>query len=139
MALSFHVQLMFQNGDARAAIGLYEAVFDDFTVEHLDTFGVGGAGPIGHVRIAICTLLGGTITCFDIPAQPDFEMTPAIALSVQYASRIELDDAFETLSDGGEVLLPLDDYGLRRRCGQLSDRHGVPWALGLVELGHPTV
>lgn len=33
--------------------------------------------------------------------------------------------------EGGEVLMPLDDYGFSTRFGWLNDRFGVSWQLNL--------
>jgi len=38
---------------------------------------------------------------------------------------------FGALADGGETLMPLDDYGSSRRFGWISDRFGVSWQLNL--------
>jgi predicted 3-demethylubiquinone-9 3-methyltransferase (glyoxalase superfamily) len=37
----------------------------------------------------------------------------------------------ERLAEGGQVLMPLDDYGFSARFGWLADRFGVSWQLDL--------
>jgi uncharacterized glyoxalase superfamily protein PhnB len=43
----------------------------------------------------------------------------------------ELEAAFAALADGGQVFMPLDNYGFSTRFGWLSDRYGVSWQLNL--------
>jgi uncharacterized glyoxalase superfamily protein PhnB len=39
--------------------------------------------------------------------------------------------AFAWLAAGGEVLMPLGDYGFSTRFGRVKDRFGVSWQLNL--------
>ncbi len=41
----------------------------------------------------------------------------------------ELQPVFAPLSEGGEVFMPLDDYGFGERFGWMIDRFGVSWQL----------
>jgi uncharacterized glyoxalase superfamily protein PhnB len=43
----------------------------------------------------------------------------------------ELDEAFNKLSAGGTVLMPLDNYSFSTKFGWLNDRFGVSWQLNL--------
>lgn len=38
---------------------------------------------------------------------------------------------FERLTDGGQVFMPLDDYGFSTRFGWVGDPHGLTWQLNL--------
>ena len=42
-----------------------------------------------------------------------------------------LEAVFAQLSEGGKIMMPLDDYGFSKRFGWLSDRFGVSWQLNL--------
>ncbi len=132
MAESVHTHLMFQNGRAEAALHHYEDLFEgDFTVDEIITYGESDAGPTGKVQLATCTLLGQRITCIDSPVEHAFDMTPAISLFVECANDDELERLFTALAEGGEVFMPLDDYGFSRRYGWVEDGFGVPWQLNL--------
>jgi predicted 3-demethylubiquinone-9 3-methyltransferase (glyoxalase superfamily) len=123
---------MFQNGRAEEALRRYEEIFDgDFTIEELDSYDESSPGPTGQVQLAVCTLLGQQITMFDSPVQHGFDMTPAISLFVECNDVDELEGLFAALADGGQVLMPLGDYGFSRRYGWVADRFGVPWQLNL--------
>jgi predicted 3-demethylubiquinone-9 3-methyltransferase (glyoxalase superfamily) len=123
---------MFQNGRAQEALRRYEEIFaGSFTIDELDTYDEGAPGPTGQVQLAVCTLLGQRITCIDSPVQHGFDMTPAISLFVECDDNDELERVFAALSEGGQVFMPLDDYGFSRRYGWVADRFGVPWQLNL--------
>lgn len=132
MAESVHTHLMFQNGRAGEALRRYQGVFEgDFTIEDLDTYDNDAPGPTGQVQLAVCTLLGQRITCIDSPVEHEFDMTPAISFFIDCDDNDELERLFGALSDGGQVFMPLDDYGFSRRYGWVEDRYGVPWQLNL--------
>lgn len=132
MAASVHTHLMFQNGRAAEALRRYEEIFDgSFTIDELDTYDESAPGPTGQVQLAVCTLLGRRITCIDSPIQHGFDMTPAISLFVECDDDDELERLFAMLSDGGQIFMPLADYGFSRRYGWVADRFGVPWQLNL--------
>ena len=43
----------------------------------------------------------------------------------------QLKQAFETLSESGEVFMPLDEYEFSPLYGFLQDQYGVSWQLSL--------
>ena len=69
--------------------------------------------------------------CTDSPPVHDFTFTPSFSIFVDVASAEELDRLFAGLSEGGAVLMPLDEYGFSRRFGWVNDRFGVSWQLNL--------
>ena len=46
-------------------------------------------------------------------------------------SEDELTRVFATLSEGGEVMMPLDNYGFSRRFGWFRDQFGLSWPINL--------
>ncbi|HEX6191425.1 MAG TPA: VOC family protein [Chitinophagaceae bacterium] len=68
---------------------------------------------------------------FAVNGGPHFKFTPAISFFVHCASKKEVDHLFEKLSDNGNVLMPLDNYGFSERFGWLQDKYGVSWQLNL--------
>jgi predicted 3-demethylubiquinone-9 3-methyltransferase (glyoxalase superfamily) len=132
VAESVHTHLMFQNGRALEALRRYEEIFEGaFMIDELATYDEAAPGPTGQVQLALCTLLGQRITCIDSPVQHGFDMTPAISLFVECDDTDDLDRLFAALADGGQVFMPLDDYGFSQRYGWVADRFGVPWQLNL--------
>lgn len=67
----------------------------------------------------------------DSAAQHQFNFTPSMSLFVGCETEEELDLLFGALSEAGQVLMPLDDYGFSRRFAWVNDRFGASWQLNL--------
>ncbi len=78
-----------------------------------------------------------------INAGAEFRPNPSLSFTLHFdpvafdgdpaAARDALDALWERLSDGGETLMPLQEYDFAARYGWLSDRYGVSWQLMLGE------
>jgi predicted 3-demethylubiquinone-9 3-methyltransferase (glyoxalase superfamily) len=123
--------LTFQGGAATAALDLYRDVFADFELTEIDRYGPGDTGPEGTVKAAKFRLAGSDFSCADSPISHEWGFTPAVSLWVECDDNNELERLFAQLSDGGEVFMPLDNYGFSARFGWVGDRHGVTWQLNL--------
>ena len=67
----------------------------------------------------------------DSAVHHQFSFTPSVSLFIDFDDAEALDRAFALLSAGGEVRMPLDDYGFSPRFGWTDDRFGVSWQLNL--------
>lgn len=121
--------LMFQGGIAQAALDLYFATFPDSRMVSVEHYVQGEPGPVGSIKVAAFTLCGREFMCSDSPVKHDFTFTPASSTFVEVDSAAELERVFGILSQGGQVLMPLDDYGFSQRFGWVNDRFGVSWQL----------
>jgi predicted 3-demethylubiquinone-9 3-methyltransferase (glyoxalase superfamily) len=121
----------FQRGVATAALDLYRDVFDDFELIDVERYGPGDGGPEGTVKVATFRLAGCEFGCADSPVRHEWGFTPAVSLFIDCDDNDELERLFARLSDGGNVFMPLDDYGFSRRFGWVGDRYGVTWQLNL--------
>lgn len=128
MAVSVSTHLMFQ-GTAEPAIELYESVFSDFKVIEKELHDSGDME--GKLRLANVEFADHKLIIFDSPPVHDFTFTPATSLFVEFDNAEALKRAFDLLSEGGEVAMPLDDYGFSPLFGWLQDRFGVSWQLTL--------
>jgi predicted 3-demethylubiquinone-9 3-methyltransferase (glyoxalase superfamily) len=122
--------LMFE-GNAQAAMDLYTATFPDSRVLRVERCGAGELGAAGTVKVATFSLCGREFMCSDSPVHHDFTFTPSSSVFVDCDSLEQLERVFGVLADGGQVLMPLGDYGFSRRFGWLNDRFGVSWQLNL--------
>jgi predicted 3-demethylubiquinone-9 3-methyltransferase (glyoxalase superfamily) len=122
--------LMFE-GSARQALDLYVAAFADAEVVEIDAFDHDGPGAPGTVRAARLRLGDREIRLHDSYVRHDFNFTPATSLFVELDSVEEIDAAFATLTDGGEILMPLGPYPFSPHFGWCNDRFGVSWQLSL--------
>lgn len=123
--------LMFQGGTAQAALDLYLATFPDSGIVRVEHWAQGEAGPVGTIKIAVFTICGQEFMCSDSPVKHDFEFTPSSSTFVDFDSVEELERVFSVLSEGGKILMPLDNYGFSQRFGWVNDRFGVSWQLNL--------
>jgi predicted 3-demethylubiquinone-9 3-methyltransferase (glyoxalase superfamily) len=123
--------LTFQGGAAAAALDLYRDVFADFEIIEIAHYGPDDVGPEGTVKVAKFRLAGSELSCSDSPIDHQWGFTPAVSLWIECDDDLELERLFGQLSEGGEVFMPLDDYGFSTRFGWVGDRHGVTWQLNL--------
>ena len=128
---TMHPFLMFQGGHAEAAINRYVALFDDGEILDVTRWQEGEQGPPGGIKLARFRAAGQTVLASDSPVKHAFDFTPSWSFYVECASAKELERLFAELGDGGNVLMPLDDYGFSKRFGWVADRFGVSWQLNL--------
>lgn len=128
--------LMFE-GQAEEAMTFYTSLFDDSEIIRIKKYGPngpGGAEAEGTVEHAAFTLKGQQYMAIDSYMEHAFSFTPSVSLFVECDSEEELETLFEKLSDGGEVLMPLDNYGFSTKFGWVNDRFGVSWQLNFGQL-----
>ena len=123
--------LMFQGGVAQAAMDLYFTTFPDSRLMRVEHYSQGEPGAPGTIKAAMFTLCGREFMCSDSPVKHGFSFTPASSTFVEFDSVRELERVFGVLSENGEVLMPLDNYGFSQRFGWVNDRFGVSWQLNL--------
>ena len=122
--------LMFE-GKAEEAMNLYVSVIPDSAVLDVKRYGPEGPGPEGSVIMAKFRLGSLPVFCSDSFVKHAFSFTPSSSLFVTCASEDELERIAATLSDGGQYLMPIGDYGFSRKFGWLNDRYGVSWQLNV--------
>lgn len=120
--------LMFE-GQAEEAMNFYVSLFDRAEIRNIIRYGPEGPGDEGTVMLATFSLDGQEFMCIDSNVQHAFTFTPAISLYVTCDSPEEVDRLFAALSDGGEVMMPLDAYPFSERFAWGADRFGVSWQL----------
>lgn len=116
--------LMFQNGRAREAVERYVGLVTNSSMDQV----VGEDGPGQIIRF---TLAGRPYMAFESPPVHDFGFTPAMSTYLVCTTETEVDELFSALSDGGTVLMPVDEYEFSPRYGWCVDRYGVPWQIGI--------
>lgn len=132
MAIAVTPFLMF-DGDAENAMRFYVTLFEDSEITQLERYGRDEAGQEGAIKRADFRLGGQRLLCMDSPVEHDFRFTPSMSIFIECESEAEMDEVWQQLSVGGQVLMPLDDYGLSKRFGWLNDRFGVSWQLNLAQ------
>ncbi len=130
MAERISTFLLFE-GKAEEAMTFYMSLIKDSKVESMEKYGPGEDGPAGSVKHAVFAMAGQKFMCIDSPIKHEFTFTPAISLFIDCESEQELDRLYKALSEGGEALMPLGEYGFSQKFGWVADRFGVSWQLNL--------
>ena len=122
---------MFQEGNAEEAMNFYTSIFEDSRITSIVRYGANQAGPEGTVLQATFTLNGQEFMCIDSHVKHQFSFTPSFSSFVTCSSEEELDHLYEKLIEGGQALMPLNNYGFSKKFGWVNDRFGVSWQLNL--------
>ncbi|WP_206611066.1 VOC family protein [Mariniphaga sediminis] len=77
--------------------------------------------------VSIVETAGQKFMC--INGGPKFKPNPSISFFVVYETEQETDDAWEKLSEEGNVLMPLDEYPWSKKYGWIQDKYGISWQL----------
>jgi len=125
-----HSFLMFE-GNAEEAINTYTSLFDESEIINITRYEANQGGKEGSVMHAMFSIKGQEFMAIDSNVQHAFTFTPAISLFVTCDSEEEVEQAFEMLSQDGEVLMPLGAYPFSAKFGWINDRFGVSWQLSL--------
>lgn len=131
MARSAATHIMFQDGSAEQAMKFYVSLFSNSEIIEIEKYGPNEPGAEGSIKVAAFRIAGHDLLCIDSPVKHDFNFTPSISIFVNCNDETELDRAFTELSKGGQVYMPLDNYGFSKRFGWVSDQYGVSWQLNL--------
>ena len=120
-----------QHGKAEEAINFYTAQFENSRIDSITRYGPGEHGPEGAVKLAVFTLCGQQYMAIDSAAPHQFNFTPSMSLFVTCTTAQEVTRLFSTLSESGQVLMALGDYGFSKCFGWVNDRYGVSWQIML--------
>lgn len=123
--------LMFQEGKAEEAMEFYISLIEDSQITNIVRYGANESGDEGTVMQATFTLRGQEFMCIDSNAKHHFSFTPSFSIFVTCSTEEELDKVYQKLSEGGQALMPLGDYGFSKKFGWVNDRFGVSWQLNL--------
>ncbi len=93
--------------------------------------------PTGDGIMHACLVLPGGAMLFagDTPPGMPYEGVKGVMLALQYDTIEQAQAIFHTLSQGGQVTMPLAPTFWARTFGMLTDRYGLCWAVN----GEPVV
>ncbi|WP_284035523.1 VOC family protein [Neobacillus sp. 114] len=123
--------LMFQESNAEEAMNFYTSIIEDSQITSIARYGANEAGPEGTVKQATFTLKGQEFMCIDSFVKHQFSFTPSFSIFITCNTEEELDFLYEKLIEGGQALMPLNNYGFSKKFGWVNDRFGVSWQINL--------
>jgi len=118
------------SGRCEEAVTFYTSLISNSKIESIAKWradGPGGPSKEGTVMRAVFVLNGMAFQASDSPVKHAFDFTPSASIFVECESEAELDRVFGALAEGGQMLMPLGDYGFSRKFGWCNDRFGVSW------------
>ncbi len=116
--------------EAKEAAHFYASVFDNSRINNISVL---NNTPSGSVDIVSMEILGEDFTL--ISAGPYFKFNPSISFMINFDpsgdhdARENIDNVWEKLSEGGEVLFPIREYPWSKRYGWIQDKFGLSWQL----------
>jgi len=123
--------LTFQKEDAEEAINFYLSLFDNSSIINVKRWEAGAPGKEGTIMLATFRLNDQLFMCSDSPPIHEWDFTPAVSNYVECIDEIQLERLFAALSENGQVMMPLNNYGFSQKFGFVEDRFGVSWQLNL--------
>lgn len=118
--------------EAKEAAQFYVSAFKDSKIININTI---HGTPSGDCDIVSFEIAGYSLMA--ISGGPYFKINPAISFMLNFdpssdaEAEAHLNELWNTLSDGGTVLMALDAYPFSKRYGWIQDKYGVSWQLML--------
>ena len=112
--------LWFDN-QAEEAVNFYVSIFKNTRIGNITRYGEEGAKVSGRPKGSVMTVT------FELDGQefmalnggPHFTFTEAVSFIINCESQEEIDELWESLSEGGE----------KSQCGWLKDKYGLSWQI----------
>ncbi len=123
--------LTFQDSNAEEAMNFYIGLFENSKITHVQKYGNEGPAKEGTIMFATFELNGSQFACSDSYIKHEWDFTPGVSNFVECKSDEEIQHLFAKLSENGQVLMPLDNYGWSTKFAFVEDRFGVSWQLNL--------
>jgi predicted 3-demethylubiquinone-9 3-methyltransferase (glyoxalase superfamily) len=108
---------------AEEAVNFYISIFKNSRITSVTRYGEAGPGPNGSVMTVTFEIEGQAFMA--INGGPYYTFSPAISFLVNCKTQEEVDELWEKISVGGEVV----------QCGWLKDKYGISWQIVPTILG----
>lgn len=130
-----------QCGKAREAINFYTSIFPNSEIVSITKYATGEAGGTPElIKHGVFKLNGVEYMVSESNYNHAWSFSPGVSLFVSSNSEREIESLFGALSsNGGQVMVPLDnyqgegDYGFGKKFGWCEDKFGISWQFNLSE------
>ena len=123
--------LTFQDNNAENAMNFYVALFSNSKIIDVQRWGKDAPVEEGKIMHATFNLNGSLFMCSDSPPIHEWGFTPAVSNYIECENEGEQERLFLKLSENGNVMMPLNNYGFSQKFGFVEDQFGVSWQLNL--------
>jgi len=115
--------------NAEEAVNFYTSTFKNAKIGNIARYGEEGPGPKGGIMTMTFQIDGQEFMALN--GGPYATFSPAISFFVNCATKTEIDELWQKLSDGGTALMELASYPFSEKFGWTTDKFGVSWQLNL--------
>ena len=121
------------NNQAEEAAKFYTSVFPDSRVGKVTRYNKAGFEIHGQKEGAVMTaeFFIEDFKFMGINGGPLFHPNPALSFYVCYEDEKVVNRVWEKLSEGGQIMMPLEKYDWSERYGWVSDKYGVSWQISI--------
>ncbi len=124
-----------QCGKAEEAINFYTSIFPNSEIKRIIKYSKGEAGGRPElIKYGVFSLNGIEYGVSESSYKHAWSFSPAVSIMVRDSSEESIDYLFKQLSsNGGQVMVPLDDYkgegdyGFGKKFGWCADKYGISW------------
>lgn len=114
---------------AEEAVELYTSLLENSKIIRVEKYSKEVAEAAGQTEGSVMQL------DFELAGQkfsalnggPHFKLNPSISFQIICASKKEVDQLWQELSEGGNILMPLDSYFFSEHFGWCEDKFGLSW------------
>lgn len=127
---------MLMNGKANEAVDFYQKIFDaeveskellkDWPQEFDNNIPEGYEDNVMHAHLNI----GNTqLMLADVLPKTSVSKGAQVTIMIDVNEEAQAEDLYKQLSDGGEVIMPLQKTGFSPAAGHVRDRFGIEWQI----------
>lgn len=113
--------------EAQEAARFYTSLFKNSKIKSINTL---DNTPSGSVDLVSIELAGQEFAL--ISAGPLFKFNPSVSFLIACGTKDEVNAFWEELSEGGSVMMPLQEYPFSEWYGWTQDRYGLSWQVMLM-------
>jgi len=128
-----------QCGKAKEAIKFYTSIFPNSEIKSITKYAEGEPGGTPElIKYGVFSLNGTEYMVSESNYKHAWSFSPGVSLFVSSKSEEEVQILFDKLSNGGQIMIPLDkyeegDYGFGKKFGWCEDKYGISWQVLLTD------
>lgn len=126
------------DSNAEEAVYFYTSVFENSKILKVTRYDDSSAKASGRSVDSVLTmsfkLEGQNVTALN--GGPHFKLNPSTSFFVYCESENKIDLLYKKLSEGGEILMPLDKYDWSKKYAWVQDKFGLSWQLDVDKINN---
>ncbi|MFZ1520304.1 MAG: VOC family protein [Ignavibacteriaceae bacterium] len=133
------IPFLWYDNNAEEAVHFYTSVFDNSKILSITRYNEDSAKATGQKADSAMTigfqLEGQNFTALN--GGPHFKLNQSTSFFVYCESDSKIENVFKKLSDGGQVIFPLDKYDWSPKYAWVMDKFGLSWQLDVDKINNP--